>query len=271
MFSNLIRRSSCKLCALLLAVSGIATIDLSARAQAAHSAINTSAPAAINSQADVVQWMTYYYLHPQPDLLVPALQYADSTGLIEKGQAPLTAFVSRVFAQNPDRIKDWANDLKGLSNRSKPMLWSALWWSTTIPGKEALDSLMTTLTEKQKTEVISQMAHPAEPIEQMEIKSPEVLDELWGAFSATGDVKYVNRLMTVLPWAQNANGDLNRMMIGSAARWSLTSNAQQHPLVLKACIEARSTKPELKSLLDRVIADATKPTAEKTGDAGSAL
>jgi hypothetical protein len=271
MFPVAARRVTCEVTALLLALSGLALCDLPAQAQAQKSAVNTAAPKSINSQDDVVQWMTYYYLHPQPDLLVPALTYADSTGLIEKGQAPLTAFVSRVFAQNPGRIHEWTDQLKGLSNRSKPMLWSALWWSSTVAGKESLESLMTTLSEKQATEVLSQMAHPAEPIDQMEIKSPEVLDELWGAFSATGDVKYVDRLITTLPWAANSNGDLNKMMIGSAARWSLTSNAQQHPIVLKEILKERDAQPELRGILSKVIADATKPAAAKTGDAGSSL
>lgn len=217
-----------------------------------------AAPAAITSTQDLVNWMTYYYMHPQPDLLVPALIYADSNGLVQKGEAPLTAFVSRVFALNPKRIPTWTAQLEALSAKSKPMLWSALWWSNTVEGKETLNKLATTLPPKSQDFILAQMGKPAEPIEQMEIKSPEVLDELWGAFSATGDEKYVTRLMTALPWTYDASGDFNKLSIGGVARWSLTSNALQHPKVLKLCVKARESQPELRKALDHVLAEVQK-------------
>jgi hypothetical protein len=216
-------------------------------------------PTSIQSAQDLIQWMTYYYMHPQPDLLVPALLYADANGLVQKGEAPLTAFVSRVFAQNPKRIGPWVDQLNtALSPKSKPMLWSALWWSNTPEGKEQLNKLAQALPEKSQGLVLAQMVKPAVPIESMEMKSPEVLDELWGAFSATGDEKYVSRLMTALPWIYDPSGDFNKLSIGGAARWSLTSNAQQHPKVMKMCLKARETRPELRKALDQVLADAAK-------------
>jgi hypothetical protein len=256
-------------CALILACTAL---PLCAYAQGAQpvAAMNSAAPAAITCSDDLVQWMTYYYLHPQPDLLVPALLYADTSGLVDKGQAPLTAFVSRIFANNPQRISGWTEQLKALSNHSKPMLWTALWWSNTAEGKQSLEGLVNTLDGTQATEVHSQMGHAPEPLESMDIKTPEVLDELWGAFSATGDEKYVDRLISVLPWQNNA-GDYMRMSIGAAARWSLTSNAQQHPAVMKACVKARDTQPQLKGILDKIIADASKPTPPQTGQSGHAL
>src|SRR6185437_9409080 len=227
--SSLRQRTTLAITAVALSFSIVGVPAAVADVQAARAVVNTAAPAAINSTQDVIQWMTYYYLHPQPDLLVPAIEYADSNGLIEKGQAPLTAFVSRVFAQNPSRIAGWTKQLESLSPQGKPMLWSALWWSNTVEGKQSLEELMKSLTDKQATEVLQQMAHPATPIEQLDVKTAEVLDELWGAFSATGDEKYVNRLISVLPWQYDHGTDYMRMTIGSAARWSLTSNAQQHP------------------------------------------
>lgn len=218
----------------------------------------TAGPTAVRSTEDLVQWMTYYYLHPQPDLLVPALIYADQNGLVEKGEAPLTAFVSQVFATNPKRIANWVPQLDALSSKSKQMVWSALWWANTVEAKEALNKLVVNLPQKSQEVLLAQMGKPPEAIEAMEIKSPEVLDELWGAFSATGDEKYVYRLMTALPWTYDTNGDYNKLTIGGAARWSLVSNAQQHPKVLKICQKARETHPEWKKALDVVLAEASK-------------
>jgi hypothetical protein len=243
--------------ALLLAISLVMSGSGAAVAQA--KADTGAGPTSIQSPQDLIQWMTYYYMHPQPDLLAPALIYADANGLVEKGEAPLTAFVSRVFAQNPKRVGPWAEQLNAaLSPKSKPMLWSALWWSNTVEGKEQLNKLAQSLPAKSQDMILAQMAKPAVPIETMEMKSPEVLDELWGAFSATGDEKYVSRLMGALPWIYDPSGDFNKLSIGGAARWSLTSNAQQHPKVMKLCVKARETRPELRKALDQVLADAAK-------------
>ncbi len=218
----------------------------------------TAGPVAIKSTQDLVNWMTFYYMHPQPDLLVPALMFADQNGMVQQGEAPLTAFVSRLFAQNPKRLGVWLEQLDALTPKSKPMLWSSLWWSGTVESKEALNKLLVKLPPKSQDYLMSQMAKPAEPIEEMEIKSPAVLDELWGAFSATGDDKYIVRLMTALPWIYDASGDFNKLSIGGAARWSLASNAQQHPKVMKLCLKAKETKPELRKALELVLADAAK-------------
>lgn len=238
-----------------------------AYAEGTKAAIDTSAPSGINSPQDLIQWMTYYYLHPQPDLLAPAVLYADQTitpdhtSLLQQGQAPLTAFVSRVFAQNPDKIPGYIAQLGSLSSKGKKIVWSALWWSNTVQGKEQLSKMLLTLPQKDQDVVMAQMAQPAEPIERMEIRSPEVLDELWGAFSATGDDKYVTRLMTALPWVYNSDGDYNKLTIGGAAKWSLASNAQQHPRVMTVCMKARETQPQLRKVLDQIIGDVKKPAA----------
>lgn len=236
-------------------------------------ALQKAGPTSIKSPEDLIDWMTYYYMHPQPELLTQALTYADTSGLVDKGQAPLTAFCSQVFAQNPKRIQQWTTELSGLSSRSKPMVWSALWWSSTLEGRQALDGLLQALPQREQEAVVTQMAKPAQKIEELEINKPEVLDELWGAFSATGDEKYINRLMTALPWMYGTDGDFNRMTLGSAAKWSLASNAQQHPRVMKIVLKARDTQPNLKRILDSVVAEATKtaPPAQAGKGSGAAL
>ena len=83
------------------------------------------------------------------------------------------------------------------------------------------------------------------------ISSPSFLDALWGSFFATGDDRYVQRLISALPML-DTKGDVARMLIGGAAQWSLTSNAVQHPKVMEIC------EKELKTLPDD-----QKPTLEK--------
>ena len=238
-------------------------------ASAAGEKLDMSAPAAITNEVDLERWMTYYYLHPQPDLLVPALVIADQKSLLSgDAAAPLTAFVSLVMAQNPTKIPHWFRQLSGLQDRSKPALLTALYWSNTKEGKEQLQSVIAGLSPKAQAELQSQTTGNAKPIEDRDINSPAIIDELWGAFCATGDEKYVNRLMTTLPWIEGTETDFNKLMIGGAARWSLTSNAQQHPKVMKIVLKARETQPQLRKVLDQVIGGGkAAPAAQKKADA----
>jgi hypothetical protein len=217
-----------------------------------------AAPTAIKSAQDLEQWMSYYYLHPQPELLVNGLIFADTNGLVASNPEPLAAFVSRVFAQNPKRIKTWVNQLQPtISVQSVPMLLSALWWSNTPEGREALNELVQRLPEKSQGVILGQMANSAQPIESRDFKSEAIVHELWAAYSATGDEKYVTRVMSVLPWSYDTN-DINKLQIGGAARWSLASNAAQHPKVKQLCLKARDTHPEWKKALDAVLAQVNK-------------
>ena len=250
--------------ALLVAISFMICGSPSALAQKVQS---TAGPQQIESPQDLVQWMTYYYMHPQPQLLVPAVLYADAHGLIDptKGEAPLTAFLSQVFAQNPKKIFAWCDQLSpAISKKGLPMLWSACWWSNTTEGKEALNKMISELPEKSQDLVRGQLAKAPEPIDQREVKNGAVLDELWGAFTATGDDKYVLRVMSTLPWTYDPAGDYNKLAIGGAARWSLTSNAQQHPKVKELVTRMRQTHPEWKKALDQVLADASKTASSQT-------
>ena len=262
-------KQTSRLSALLLGMLSCVLIGNTTGVAFAADKIDMSAPMGIANEQDLERWMTYYYLHPQPDLLVPALMLADQKGLLQgDAQAPFTAFISQVMAQNPTRIPGWFQQLQVLKDKSKPAILTALWWSNTKEGKEQLAAVIKSLPEKAQADLQSQCAGNATPIEKMDITSPAVLDELWGAFCATGDEKYVNRLMSTLPWV-DADKDYNKLMIGGAARWSLTSNAQQHPKVMKLVLKTRETQPALRKVLDQVVSGTKKTAAApaKTADA----
>lgn len=260
-----------RLSALLLGVLSCVLIgNTGSGAVYAADKIDMSAPMGIANEHDLERWMTYYYLHPQPDLLVPAMMLADQKGLLQgEAQAPFTAFISQVMAQNPTRIPGWFQQLQVLKDKSKPAILTALWWSNTKEGKEQLAAVIKSLPEKSQAALQSQCAGNATPIDKMDITSPAVLDELWGAFCASGDEKYVNRLMTTLPWIEGTEKDYNKLMIGGAARWSLTSNVQQHPKVMKLVLRTRETQPALRKVLDQVLTGGKKTASvpAKTADA----
>lgn len=203
------------------------------------------------------RWMTYYYLHPQPDLLVAALLLADKQGLLQGDAAPpMQAFASRVMAQNPSKVRDWYMQLASISNSSKTLVLTAMWWSNTKESKELLDAIAANLPDKAKAEFHKQIDSPAQEIDKMEIESPDLLDMLWACFCATGEEKYVRRLATTLTWSKISSKDLAKMMIASSARWSIISNIKQHPRVKEIC-EKLAKETEFKPYMESVLAAAS--------------
>ena len=97
------------------------------------------------------------------------------------------------------------------------------------------------------------------PVEKIPLEQGAwVLDALWGNFMATGNKAPVQRIMTTLPWI-DVKGDINRLLIGGAARWSLTSNAVQHQRIMQFCEEDVSTQSKkVAAKLREVIANAKK-------------
>lgn len=259
-------RSTTALVAVLLAAAPWVVSDpIPASAAVPTAATESRGPKSIASDQDLNAWLTYYYLHPQPELVVPATLLAEKKGYLNsESGGPYMAFLSRVFAQNPTKIAGWNKELEvAIQPKSKPILWTALWWSHTKESGQLLDEIAKTLSPKTQTSLLEQIAKPPEPIEKMDINHPNVVDMLWGAFFATGDEKYIQRLISVLSW-ETQSKDLNKMQVAASVRWSLTSNAEQHPAVLQICQQVREKQPDLRTVLDPVIEKATKNLATAT-------
>lgn len=211
---------------------------------------------------DLTRWMTYYYVHPQPEFTVQAILLADQNNLLEGDSvAPFQGFLSKVFEANPQQIPTWFSQLGALKDASKTVLLTAVWWSNTKEGKTLLDNIANSLPEKAKTEFHKQIDKKADDLDKMAIESPDVLDVLWGAFSATGDERYIKRLMDPISWGDKENKDLNKLLISSAASWSIASNIVQHPRVKEIC-EKLQEDAGLKAYAERVLAESAKMQAK---------
>lgn len=226
----------------------------------------------IDSVDALSAWMTFYYMHPQPELMVQALLFADKQGLLTgDAAAPMQAFSSRVFAQNPDKVKDWFTQLGQLSETGKTLVITSIWWSNTKEGKELLDSITAQLPDKPKAEFKKQIDKSPPEVDKMEIESPDVLDMLWACYSATGDERYVKRLLSVLAWSGTDSKDLPKMLIVSAARWSLMSNLEQHPKVKEICDSVKKQDADLKPYIEKLEEEqAAKLAAQKKEAADAA-
>ncbi|MFI5114512.1 MAG: hypothetical protein ACHP7J_05145 [Terriglobales bacterium] len=210
----------------------------------------------IMSREQVEEWLTYYYQHPRPDLLVSALRFMSEDGWLKKGdaQAPVSAFLAQVFVANPDRLNGWATDIASDPEDEKSTMSRALWMANDESCRQTLTAIArggSSAFQKEAKELLTK--HPPDLLKD-EINSPQFLDALWGSFFATGDERYVQRLISALPMLATKD-DVTKMLIGGAAQWSLTSNAVQHPKVMEIC-EAElnrlpdDRKPALRKIIE---------------------
>jgi len=96
----------------------------------------------------------------------------------------------------------------------------------------------------------------------MDIDSPASLDYLWGCFTASGAEAPVLRVIDQMKLVKT-KGDVGIMMIGGAAKWSVSANARQHDKVLKI-VKSRvatadpETKVQLEDILKGIEAEKSK-------------
>ncbi len=231
------------------------------------------------SQEDVTKWSTFYYLKPEPDRIPEFIEHIGQSEFFDNENtiAPIAGFLAGVFRKNPQQVDDWIDRLSSIKEARLGVVVLGLWYADLPDSQKRVYAILEKHPKlKQQFEYLyhgSPMPVEKIPLEQ----GAWVLDTLWGNFMATGDKTPVVRIMSALPWF-DVKGDVGRLVIGGAARWSLTSNAVQHKRVLQICETEIGNQPkEVAEKLREVIGNAKKelrkmnkkvsqPTAVKTPD-----
>jgi hypothetical protein len=209
-------------------------------------------------------WITYYYSKPEPQRVAEAIRAASSQGFTKDGQKapPFIGFIAGVMSKSPSMAESLAEQLTSLPDVDQPVLILGIWYSAYPDAKPLLERLRKSMPKhKEMIDHLLANGRPGLldlPLEQ----GPWVLDALWGNFMATGDDAPVVRIISALPWI-NVRGDVSRLLVGGAARWSLISNAIQHKPVMAACKKELASQPkDVADVLREVIAEAEKDMKE---------
>ena len=210
------------------------------------------------------RWITYYYTKPAPHRVPEAIRAASSQGFMKNGQKapPFIGFVAGVMSKNPSKAESLAEELTSLPEADQPVVILGIWYSAYPEAKPLLERLSQSMP-KHREMIDHLLANGRPSLMQLPLEQgPWVLDALWGYFMATGDDAPVGRIITALPWI-NVRGDVSRLLVGGAARWSLISNAIQHKPVMAVCRKALTSQPkEVADVLREVIAEAEKDMME---------
>ncbi len=181
------------------------------------------------SPAHVKRWMKTYYQKPSPGIVATAIRYMSNSGVLDKKNAisPVFGFLSGVFQQNPDKVNAIIRSLDGLKEHHLGVVVFGLWYSGLDDAREKVQALFAEHPQLAKNFAFLTKNDPRPLIELPLEKGEWILDALWGQFMATGSPDPVRRVISTLPWGQDKK-KMDKYLVASAARFSLTANAGQH-------------------------------------------
>jgi hypothetical protein len=148
---------------------------------------------------------------------------------------PYVAFFSELFTANPDRIPQWRLLIDKQDDQTKHLLEKAL--SLSKAGG-----------------VLSLQGH-----------SGALNDMYWGAYFASGNERYLQKLVDQLQYYDERN-DINLFLVGATAKWSLASNSKSHATVRRYLDVKLDVDKRTRQLIDQLIAEDPARAREEIRD-----
>jgi hypothetical protein len=234
----------------------LGALALAALAPASPAVAATVAPAAATaphlSTDAILRWINDYRRKPDPDRL-PALVRSLSELQAFKDSETCGAyigFIAGVLGSNPARAKRLVTDMLAIAPTDRWVLVRAIAYSGLPNWKDLLVAVGERMPERHaminrylagKLPTLDQIASPTKPgmLDKIEIAfhiksdgnkavalqpSPQLIDVLWGYYLATGAYKPVDKIIKLLPLADDKD-NVDNLTTGSAAKFTLASNA----------------------------------------------
>jgi hypothetical protein len=249
----------------------IATSMIIAAFMAPAQAAPPSASGFTSSEA-VNRWVSNYRNKPQPALLPPAVRALSQLGALKENESTgvYVGFIAGVVYANPDKAEELVGKMTAVAPPDQWVIvravaysghpdWKALLQRAGermpqrrvmieryIEGKlqtldeVTLEAKSPTLWEKMSSPFRSDKA--AKQNQTTFDQNPELLDTLWGYYFATGSYGPIARIVTLLPWAEERDS-VDKLTVGSMAKYTLASNAARDPELLALLKAASRNQP----------------------------
>jgi hypothetical protein len=255
---------------------------LAAAAAEAAAAVANPPGAALHSTDAMLKWINAYRRRPDPDSL-PALvrtlsdlqAYKDA-----ESSGAYVGFIAGVLGANPARADALIERMLPIAPADHWVLVRAVAYSGLADWKPLLAKFADRMPTRRAMidkyldgtlPTLDQIAYrPEKPgmLDRIEVflklggerkkapaidPSPELIDVLWGNYLATGSYKPVGRIVKLLPLA-NDKENVDNLTTGSAAKFTLASNAVRDTELLAMLQWAEKTEPkDVAALLKEVI------------------
>ncbi len=212
------------------------------------------------SQEELSDWMCRYYQHREVGLIESALQALERFKLIGQGypekDAFIAGFLSEVFKQNPEWVQGWLEQTAAWPYPgAKAIVWTAAMEARHLQAQEAMKEIADKASDEERRFIVGLREAPYFDYLKEPISCPAFVDALWGKFFATGDQRYLIRVISALGLADQIKVWDERALASREAETYLAVYARRYPDVRRICdsrldLEPENIKKRLKFCLD---------------------
>jgi len=241
--------------------------------------------AEFNSVDGVLRWIYVYRAKPDPNSVPAAIRTLSRLGGLQDTERAgvYVGFLAGVIGANPLAADEIVDKTLTIQREDRWIVVRAIAYSGRPDWKQLLRKFASRMPERRamiakylagKSPTLDELAIAPSPSGFERLRdslridavwgkrerkiilepSPEVLDILWGYYFASGSYGPIMRIVAMLPWSEDRD-DVERLTIGSMAKFTLASNAMRDSdllALLKGSSKARNQPKETVAALNEV-------------------
>jgi hypothetical protein len=209
------------------------------------------------SADEIVVWMNGYRRKPEPKLVPDAVKAMVRYGVFRDTDTSgmYVGFIAGVMASNPKLADQLIEKLQPVSPEDQVMIIRALAYSGLTDWKSKLLSAAPRLPDRAVL-IERYMSDKLPALDTLPLdQGPAPLDILWGHYFATGSYEPILRIVSILKWSKEGN-NVERLTIGSMAKYTLASNASRDMDVLRLLKATLPAEPKTNAPILREVIEA---------------
>ncbi len=224
---------------------------------AAKQKAQTAKEQPITAPEHVLGFIDRYRARPDPQRVPDLVKTMSSLGLFKdmEGAGVHVGFIGGVIGSNPKNAEALISRMFPLPPEDQVAIVRAIAYSGLPDWKELLGKFIERMPAR--AVLIDRYMSGKLPVLQaapME-KGPSILDANWGYYFATRSWEPVDRIITTLAWAKEAD-DLEKLTLAGMTKWTLANNATRDSDLLK------HMKAQAAVMRDKVAVEALKDIIE---------
>ncbi|WP_333794640.1 hypothetical protein [Hyphomicrobium sp.] len=222
----------------------------------------------------VLKWINDYRTAPDPERLPELVRAMGDLGLFRdlESAGVYIGFTGGVLGANPDRAELLVSRIFPLPPEDQVVLIRAIAYSGLPDWKVLLEKFVERMPARQVL-IRKYLYGDGKTLAELPVdEGAYVVDALWGYYYATGYREPIHRIVGALALSLDQN-DVEKLTIGSMAKWTLASNASREKDLLDILSEEMNTQPAAvrKPLREVIEAAETFETGKIRKDALAAI
>jgi hypothetical protein len=209
-----------------------------------------------SSPENLLRWINGYRTHGNVEKVPELVQAMSRLGVFRDLETAgvYIGFMAGVLQTNPAKAEKLVERMFPMPPEDQIAIVRAIAYSELPDWKD----LMLKFAERMpaRKALIDRFVYGKMPtLRQLELDSgPGPLDMLWGLYFATGSYEPILRMVSILPWAKDAN-NVERLTIGSMTKLTLATNASRDKELLdmlkaSMAVETKDTRAVLQEVVD---------------------